>query len=124
MTERVISLRRPARLAPNPLPQQYDVIEPDLVDRHHLYPRPRGRLYLAVERDLIPRQAGGSMQPYSDRNEARQDVFACIDLFNNPKRRHGSANRRGMIQQSQGDSEQTIVAVPSAAPTQKAPAGA
>jgi len=33
-----------------------------------------------------------------DREEARCDVFDCIEMFYNPKRRHGYANRRSSVE--------------------------
>jgi putative transposase len=35
---------------------------------------------------------------YADREEARRDVFDYIEMFYNPKRRHGYAGRRSPVQ--------------------------
>ncbi len=35
---------------------------------------------------------------YHDREEARREIFDYIELFYNPKRRHGSANRRSPVE--------------------------
>lgn len=35
---------------------------------------------------------------YLNREEARRDVFDYIEMFYNPKRRHGYANRRSLVE--------------------------
>jgi putative transposase len=35
---------------------------------------------------------------YATRNEARQDVFDYIEMFYNPKRRHGVSNRLSPVE--------------------------
>ena len=51
-----------------------------------LWPRAAERFFQLLKRERIRRKI------YPGREEARRDVFNYIELFYNPKRRHGYAN--------------------------------